>query len=152
MATDPRFQASAGREVFTGNELLVKGALEAEGGVNLMTGYPGSPVAGFFDVLGDISKLLQEKGIRAFQANDEALGAAAVNGSQMLPWMKRKFFHCAVETSLRTCSRFAALPVAKLSSPTTRCSSFSKVSSRFEPIKPATPVTSQVFGWAGSSA
>jgi len=50
----------------------VKGALEAEGGVNLMTGYPGSPVAGFFDILGDISKLLQDKGIRAFQANNEA--------------------------------------------------------------------------------
>src|SRR4051812_28556356 len=85
MASDPRFQTSSGREVFTGNELLVKGALEAEGGVGLMTGYPGSPVAGFFDILGDISKLLQEKGIRAFQANNEALGAAAVNGSQMLP-------------------------------------------------------------------
>ena len=46
MALDPRFLAGGGREVFTGNELLVKGCLEVEGGVHLMTGYPGSPVAG----------------------------------------------------------------------------------------------------------
>src|SRR3954462_13153093 len=84
MATDPRFLTDSGREVFTGNELLVKGALEVEGGVHLYTGYPGSPVAGFFDVLGDIKDLLKQHGVRAFQANNEALGAAAVNGSQML--------------------------------------------------------------------
>src|ERR1700742_1442099 len=85
MAIDPRFLASSGREVFTGNELLVKGALEVEGGVHLLTGYPGSPVAGFFDVLGDVRDLLVKNGIRAFQANNEALGVAAVNGSQMAP-------------------------------------------------------------------
>src|SRR5919112_5676671 len=85
MSIDPRFLAESGREVFIGNELLVKGALEVEGGVHLYTGYPGSPVAGFFDVLGDIRDLLKQHGIRAFQANNEALGAAAVNGSQMLP-------------------------------------------------------------------
>jgi indolepyruvate ferredoxin oxidoreductase len=84
MATDPRFLAASGREVFTGNELLVKGALETDGGVHLMTGYPGSPVAGWFDILGDLSGLLQKKGVRAFQANNEALGAAAANGSQMV--------------------------------------------------------------------
>jgi indolepyruvate ferredoxin oxidoreductase len=83
MALDPRFLAGSGREVFTGNELLVKGCLEVDGGVHLMTGYPGSPVSGFFDILGDLSKLIQEHGIRAFQANNEALGAAAANGSQM---------------------------------------------------------------------
>jgi len=49
-----------------------------------LTGYPGSPIAGFFDIMGDISDLLKSKGIRAFQANNEALGVAAVNGSQML--------------------------------------------------------------------
>jgi indolepyruvate ferredoxin oxidoreductase len=85
MATDPRFLVESGPEVFTGNELLVKGALEAEGGVHLLTGYPGSPVAGFFDVLGDLKSLLNAKGVRAFQANNEALAVAAVNGSQMLP-------------------------------------------------------------------
>src|SRR5687768_156568 len=85
MATDPRFLAQSGREVFTGNELLVKGALETDGGVHLLTGYPGSPVAGFFDVLGDVKDLLREHGVRAFQANNEALGVAALNGSQMAP-------------------------------------------------------------------
>src|SRR5688572_5253666 len=85
MAIDPRFLADSGREVFTGNELLVKGALECEGGVHLLTGYPGSPVAGFFDVCGDIASLLKQHGIRAFQANNEALGVAALNGSQMAP-------------------------------------------------------------------
>src|SRR5215211_5140561 len=85
MPCDPLFLADSGREVFTGNELLVKGALETEGGVHLLTGYPGSPVAGFFDTLGDIKDLLNEHGVRAFQANNEALGVAAVNGSQMAP-------------------------------------------------------------------
>ena len=85
MATDPRYLADSGREIFTGNELLIKGALETEGGVHLLTGYPGSPVAGFFDIMGDIADLLKSKGIRAFQANNEALGVAAVNGSQMAP-------------------------------------------------------------------
>src|SRR3982751_2343436 len=85
MAIDPRFLADSGREVFTGNELLIKGALECDGGVHLYTGYPGSPVAGFFDVLGDIKEVFTKHGIRAFQANNEARGAAAVNGSQMLP-------------------------------------------------------------------
>jgi indolepyruvate ferredoxin oxidoreductase len=85
MGIDPRFLTESGREVFIGNELLVKGCLETEGGVHLMTGYPGSPVAGFFDTIGDIAPLLKEKGIRAFQANNEALGSAAINGSQMLP-------------------------------------------------------------------
>src|ERR1700743_819552 len=83
MATDPRFLAESGQEIFAGNELLVKGCLETEGGVHLLTGYPGSPVASFFDVLGDVRDILKKNGVRAFQANNEALGAAAVNGSQM---------------------------------------------------------------------
>ena len=35
--------------------------------------------------MGDIKDLLNSNGVRAFQANNEALGEAAVNGSQMLP-------------------------------------------------------------------
>jgi len=80
MAIDPRFALNPVRKFFAGNELLVKGCLETEGGIHLLTGYPGSPVAGFFDILGDIKDLIQKNGIRAFQANNEALGAAAVNG------------------------------------------------------------------------
>src|ERR1041385_1007482 len=85
MPVDPRFLACSGREIFTGNELLIKGALETEGGVHLLTGYPGSPVAGFFDCLGDVGELLKADGVRAYQANNEALAVAAVNGSQMAP-------------------------------------------------------------------
>ncbi|HEX8325348.1 MAG TPA: DUF6537 domain-containing protein [Tepidisphaeraceae bacterium] len=85
MKVDPRFLAASGRDVFGGNELLVKGCLETPGGVHLYTGYPGSPVATFFDCLGYIGNLLKKHGIRAMQANNEALGAAALNGSQMLP-------------------------------------------------------------------
>jgi indolepyruvate ferredoxin oxidoreductase len=84
MPIDPRFLAESGREIFTGNELLVKGALETDGGVHLLTGYPGSPVAGFFDVCSDIAPMLKEHGVRAFQSNNEALGVAALNGSQMV--------------------------------------------------------------------
>jgi indolepyruvate ferredoxin oxidoreductase len=85
MAVDPRFVRDSGLEVFAGNELLVKGCLEAEGGVHLLTGYPGSPVANFFDICGDVADVLKKNGVRAFQANNEALAAAAINGSQMAP-------------------------------------------------------------------
>src|SRR3569832_800098 len=83
MKIDPRFTQEHGYETFTGNELLVKGALETEGGVHLLTGYPGSPVAGFFDVLESIGQLLAEKGMVAKIANNEALSVAMVNGAQM---------------------------------------------------------------------
>ncbi len=83
MKTDPRFSRDAGCEVFTGNELLVKGCLETEGGTHLWTGYPGSPVSAFFDVARGLRGLLKEHGIHAAIANNEALGAAMVNGSQM---------------------------------------------------------------------
>ncbi len=83
MKAAPRFTQASGIEVFTGNELLVKGCLETEGGTHLWTGYPGSPVAGFFDTAQDIAELLRAQGIRATMANNEALAAAMVNGSQM---------------------------------------------------------------------
>jgi len=70
-------------EVFTGNELLVKGCLETDGGTHLWTGYPGSPVSAFFDVARSLRGLLKEQGIHAAVANNEALAAAMVNGSQM---------------------------------------------------------------------
>ena len=41
---DERFTQASGAHVYTGCELLVKGALES--GVSLLTGYPGSPIAG----------------------------------------------------------------------------------------------------------
>ncbi len=82
MKAEPRFLTAEGPEIFTGNELLLKGALEATGGVHLLGGYPGSPVAGFFDALALVKELLAEKGIRAVINNNEALAAAMLNGSQ----------------------------------------------------------------------
>ncbi len=80
---DPRFLRDTGPEVFSGNELLVKGCLETEGGTHLWTGYPGSPVSGFFDTAQELQELLKARGIHATIANNEALGVAMVNGSQM---------------------------------------------------------------------
>jgi len=74
----------SGSEIFTGAELLLKGCLETPGGVGLLTGYPGSPVAGFFDSCREIAGLLREKGVAARMANNEALAVAMVNGAQMV--------------------------------------------------------------------
>ncbi|HUJ73114.1 MAG TPA: hypothetical protein VLZ30_12815 [Verrucomicrobiae bacterium] len=102
MRIDPRFLKEEGAEVFTGNELLIKGALEATGGTHLLTGYPGSPISGFFDAMELIAPLCKGKGIRASIANNEALGAAMLNGSQMGPLrgicaMKSVGFHVAAD-------------------------------------------------------
>jgi len=83
MKVDPRFLTGEGPEIFTGNELLLKGALESTGGVHLLGGYPGSPIAGFFDSLAYVKDLLIEKGIRAVINHNEALAAAMLNGSQV---------------------------------------------------------------------
>ena len=80
-----RFLVDSGVEIYTGCELMVKGLLEAQGGTHLWTGYPGSPISAVFDSIKKISPLLKAKGIHGVQANNEALGAAMVNGSQMLP-------------------------------------------------------------------
>ncbi|MBI4394605.1 MAG: 2-oxoacid:acceptor oxidoreductase family protein [Candidatus Omnitrophica bacterium] len=78
---DGRFLQERGTQVYTGTELLLKGALE--GKVSLLTGYPGSPIADFFNSARNIKELLKDKGILFQVANNEALGAARVNGSQM---------------------------------------------------------------------
>ncbi len=85
MPIDPRLQCASGWEVFSGNELLVKGILETEGGVSLMTGYPGSPISQVFDLWASLAPLFKRNGVYAYQANNEALAAAAINGSQMAP-------------------------------------------------------------------
>jgi indolepyruvate ferredoxin oxidoreductase len=84
MRVDPRFLTADGPEIFNGSELLLKGCLEAEGGVHLLGGYPGSPTAGFFDSMARIKDLLNSKGIRALMNSNEALAAAMLNGSQAL--------------------------------------------------------------------
>lgn len=95
---DERFTQSNGTNVYTGCELLVKGALES--GVSLMTGYPGSPLAEVFDVLERNADLLKSNGIVAQIANNEALSIARLNGSQMadmraIAFMKSVGLHVA---------------------------------------------------------
>ena len=58
---DERFTQANGTHVYTGCELLVKGALES--GVSLLTGYPGSPLAEVFDIIQDNAELLKTNGI-----------------------------------------------------------------------------------------
>ena len=95
---DERFTQSSGTHVYTGCELLVKGALES--GVSLLTGYPGSPIAEVFDIIERNAELLKTNGIIAQIANNEALSIARLNGSQMadiraITFMKSVGFHVA---------------------------------------------------------
>ncbi len=78
---DERFLKEEGTEVFTGNELILKGALESRAA--LITGYPGSPVSDIFDVAYSNRDLLKRHGILAEMANNEALAVARLNGSRM---------------------------------------------------------------------
>lgn len=66
-----------------GNELIVKGALEA--GVSLITGYPGSPVADVFTICEENAAHLVELGVEAMLTNNEAQGAAMLNGARGVP-------------------------------------------------------------------
>ena len=95
---DDRFTQASGTHVYTGCELLVKGALES--GVSLITGYPGSPIAEVFDVIQRNAELFKNNGIVAQIANNEALSIARLNGSQMadvraITFMKSVGLHVA---------------------------------------------------------
>lgn len=68
-------------KILNGNELLIQGALEA--GFSLYTGYPGSPLADFFNILYEEKNELQKKGIRVVIANSEANAAAMASGAKM---------------------------------------------------------------------
>jgi indolepyruvate ferredoxin oxidoreductase len=97
---DKRFLKEEGVAPFTGNELILKGALE--GGVALLTGYPGSPVSEVFDAITRVSDLLLEKGIVAQMANNEGLAAARLNGARLaglrsLAVMKSVGMHVAAD-------------------------------------------------------
>ncbi|HVO33348.1 MAG TPA: DUF6537 domain-containing protein [Elusimicrobiota bacterium] len=78
---DERFLKTEGLEIFNGNELILKGALEGE--VGLITGYPGSPVSEVFDSAYANRELLKKRGVLAEMANNEALAVARLNGSRM---------------------------------------------------------------------
>src|SRR6266550_1487706 len=77
--SDKRFVQQSGIDAFNGNELIVKGALESQ--VGLMAGYPGSPVAEIFTILEENADILREVGLWGEMTNDEAQGAAALNGA-----------------------------------------------------------------------
>lgn len=68
-------------QILNGNELLIQGGLEA--GFHLYTGYPGSPLADFFNILYERQDELKQKGIRVVIANSEANAAAMASGAKM---------------------------------------------------------------------
>lgn len=68
-------------KILNGNELLIQGALEA--GFNLYTGYPGSPLADFFNILYERKEELQKNGARIVIANSEANAAAMAGGAKL---------------------------------------------------------------------
>ena len=82
-ADGPPIRRGVGRAVLDGNELIVKGALEA--GVSLITGYPGSPVADVFSICEAQAPYLRELGTEAQLANNEAQSAAMLNGARQVP-------------------------------------------------------------------
>lgn len=67
-------------EILNGNELIIQGAKEA--GFHLYTGYPGSPLADFFNILYEKKNEFKEKGIRVVIANSEANAAAMASGAK----------------------------------------------------------------------
>ncbi|MGE3608440.1 MAG: 2-oxoacid:acceptor oxidoreductase family protein [Bacteriovoracaceae bacterium] len=87
-------------KILNGNELLIQGALEA--GFHLYTGYPGSPLADFFNILYERKNDLNQKGIRVVIANSEANAAAMASGAKMagqnvLVAMKSMGLHVAAD-------------------------------------------------------
>lgn len=67
-------------EIMGGNELIVQGGLEA--GFSLYTGYPGSPLADYFNILFEKRAELEKKGIKVVIANSEANAAAMASGAK----------------------------------------------------------------------
>lgn len=83
-----------------GNELIIEGALEA--GFHLYTGYPGSPLADYFNILYERKNEFQEKGLRVVIANSEANAAAMASGAKQahrnaLVAMKSMGLHVAAD-------------------------------------------------------
>jgi indolepyruvate ferredoxin oxidoreductase len=83
---DDIFTRDHGIAVMDGNEMIIKGALEA--GIALITGYPGSPVANVFDVIESHQELFREKGIKGIIANNENQSAALLHGAMSVPGIR----------------------------------------------------------------
>ena len=87
-------------ETYTGNELIVKGGLEA--GMNLLPAIPDPPWRMFSRPPSNVTPYLKETGILAQIANNEALSAARLNGAQIaglraIAVMKSVGFHVAAD-------------------------------------------------------
>ena len=67
-------------KIMSGNELIVQGALEA--GYNLYTGYPGSPLADYFNILHEKKSEIENLGARVAIGNSEANAAAMASGAK----------------------------------------------------------------------
>lgn len=66
--------------ILNGNELIIQGGLEA--GFSLYTGYPGSPLADYFNILFEQKQNFLDKGIKVVIANSEANAAAMASGAK----------------------------------------------------------------------
>jgi indolepyruvate ferredoxin oxidoreductase len=87
-------------KILNGNELIIQGALEA--GFHLYTGYPGSPLADYFNILYEKKDEFQKKGLRVVIANSEANAAAMASGAKQahknaLVAMKSMGLHVAAD-------------------------------------------------------
>lgn len=87
-------------KILNGNELLIQGGLEA--GFQLYTGYPGSPLADFFNILHERKDELHAKGVRVVLSNSEAHAGAMASGAKMagqnvLVAMKSMGLHVAAD-------------------------------------------------------
>ena len=71
-------------QIQNGNELIIQGALEA--GFHLYTGYPGSPLADYFNILYEKKEEFQKKGLRVVIANSEANAAAMAIITYTFTW------------------------------------------------------------------
>lgn len=67
-------------KILNGNELIIQGGLEA--GFSLYTGYPGSPLADYFNILHHRKQELAEHGVKVVIANSEANAAAMASGAK----------------------------------------------------------------------
>ena len=69
-------------EILSGNELIIQGGLEA--GFSLYTGYPGSPLADYFNILSKRREEFKQRGIKVVIANSEANAAAMASGAKQV--------------------------------------------------------------------
>ena len=87
-------------EILNGNELIIQGAKEA--GFHLYTGYPGSPLADYFNILYEKKEEMKAEGKRVVIANSEANAAAMASGAKQanknaLVAMKSMGLHVAAD-------------------------------------------------------